>query len=113
MVSAPAASAPTEAVPATTPPTLTFTVVAGEAADPALRTVALTVTLSVSTGAAGDQDSAVTVRSGLGAGVPMTCSSATCAPGAPELVVTATWTSAARPVTGIRTEFWLVAGSKV
>lgn len=112
MVEAPGARAPTAALPATIPPTLTFTVVAGEAAVPMLRTVAFTRTGSVSTGEVGVHDSAVTVRSGLGAGVPMTWSSATWPPGAPLLLEKASWRSAARPLTGIRTEFWLADGLK-
>lgn len=47
---APAASAPTEALPTTWPSRLTSTVVAGAAAEPALRTVAFTVTASLSEG---------------------------------------------------------------
>ncbi len=58
---------------------------------------------SVSMGEAGVAEMAVTVRSGSGAGVPMTWNSATCPPGAPELVVNFSWTSAAVTETGIVT----------
>lgn len=77
---APAASVPTCAEPAAAPSRLTFTDVAGEVALPALRTVALTSTASVSDGEAGAQVRSVIVRSGLGAGAPITWNSATCAP---------------------------------
>jgi hypothetical protein len=50
---------------------------AGLAAVPALRTVADSVTASVSTGEAGVNDMPVTVRSGFGAGLPITWNSAT------------------------------------
>jgi hypothetical protein len=82
---APAARAPTGALPATTPSRLTSSVVAPAGAVPALRTVAFTVTASLSEGEAGDHVSSVSVRSGLGAAVPMTWNSATCPPGAPVL----------------------------
>ncbi|BCB80820.1 hypothetical protein Pflav_072300 [Phytohabitans flavus] len=67
----------------------------------------------VSFGAAGVQLAALTTRSGLGAMVPMTCTSATCPPGAPLLAVKRSCTSAVRPVTGIVTEFWLPDGLKL
>ncbi len=79
-------------------------VVAPEATAPALRTTADSVTASVSTGALGDQEAPVIVRSGLGAGTPMTWNSATCPAGAPVLEVIRSWTSAsAAPPTGIVT----------
>ncbi len=77
---APGSSAPTGALPTTVPSRLTSRVVAADGAVPALRTVARTVTGSVSVGAAGVQSRVVTVRSGLGAAVPRTSSSATWAP---------------------------------
>lgn len=77
---APGARAATGALPTTVPSRLTFTVAAADCAVPALRTVARTVTGSVSVGAAGVQSRVVTVRSGLGAAVPRTSSSATWAP---------------------------------
>ena len=43
----------------------------------------------------------------------MTCSSATCPPGAPVLAKNCSCTSAARPLTGIVTEFWFVDGLKM
>lgn len=107
---APAASGPTGALPTTTPPRLTSTVVAGEAAEPALRTVPATVMSSVSDGDEGLQDSALTVRSGLGAAVPRTWISAICAPGAPVLARNMSRRSATRPSTGIVTVFWLPDG---
>ena len=61
---------------------------------PALRTVAERVTASVSTGAAGEDDMPVTVRSGFGAGSPMTWNSATWPLGAPVLAVKLRRTSA-------------------
>ena len=79
---------------------------------PAFLTVADSVTASVSVGAAGVEDSPVTVRSGLGAGLPKIWNSATCPPGAPELAVNRSRTSAAVAVTGMVTVF-PVAGSKV
>lgn len=102
---APAASAGTGAEPATAPSRLTWTVVAGAAAVPALRTVALTVTLSVSDGEDGVQVRSVTVRSGFGAAVPTTWNSATWPPGAPVLEKKVRRRSAYRPVTGIVTVF--------
>jgi hypothetical protein len=54
-----------------------LTLLAGDAAEPALRTVADIVIASVSTGEAGEALTAVTVRSGLGAAVPKTWNSAT------------------------------------
>src|SRR6266496_4470190 len=74
-----------------------------------LRTVAEAVIASVSTGDAGLHEDPVTVRSGFGAGVPMTWNSATCPPGAPLLLV---MLSPTRAVTGIVTLF-PVAGSNV
>jgi hypothetical protein len=50
---------------------------AGLPAVPALRTVADRVTASVSTGAPGENDMPEIVRSGFGAGVPITWNSAT------------------------------------
>ncbi len=79
---------------------------------PAFLTVAERVTASVSTGEAGVEVRFATVRSGLADGVPNTWNSATCPPGAPELAVNCSRTSAARPVTGTVTEL-PVAGSKV
>ncbi len=109
---APAASAPTAEVPATVPFRLTATVVAGEAAVPALRTVALTLTASFSDGEVGVQLRSVSVRSGLGAAVPTTSTSAICPPGAPELALSASRRSAARPETGMVTVFLFPAGLK-
>lgn len=77
---APASSAPTSALPETEPPTPTSTVVAAEGADLMLRTVAWTVTASRSLGCAGSHVRADTVRSGLGAAVPLTWNSAIWAP---------------------------------
>jgi hypothetical protein len=111
VVDAPAASAPTFAFPTTVPPRLTFTVVAPDAEEPAFRTVAETAIWLVSVGFCGVQDVPVTTRSGFGAGVPITWNSATCPPGAPLLAKNCSRTSAARPLTGMVTEFWLVAGS--
>src|SRR5262245_7001661 len=82
---APAARAPTCALPTTVPPTLTLTLVAGALAEPVFCTVADSVTWLVSVGFAGVHVVLVTTRSGFGAGVPKTCSSATWPPGAPEL----------------------------
>src|SRR5690348_9847388 len=65
---------------------------------------------SVSTGEAGVHDDAVTVRSGFGAGTPMTWNSATCPPGAPLLLVMLSPTSATRALTGMVT-LLPVAGS--
>src|SRR6266702_2624385 len=76
-------------------------------------TVADNVTGSVSTGEVGENDDAVTVRSGLGAGVPNTWNSATWPPGAPVLLVMDSSTSASRPVTGMVTLLPFVAGLKV
>jgi hypothetical protein len=67
---------------------------------PALRTVADSVTGSVSTGADGENVTAGTMRSGLGAAVPSTWNSATCPLGAPVLAVNDSRTSAAVPLTG-------------
>jgi hypothetical protein len=110
---APAASAPTAAVPATVPPTLTASVVAAAAAVPALRTVAETVTSVASLGDAGDQVRPVTTRSGFGAQAPITCISATWPPGAPVLAKNCSCTSATRPATGMVTVFRPAAGLKV
>lgn len=107
---APAARGPTGALPTTTPPRLTLTVVAGEAAEPALRTVPSTVMSSVSDGDDGLQDSALTVRSGLGAAVPRTWISAIWAPGASVLEKNFSRTSATRASTGMVTVFWLEPG---
>jgi hypothetical protein len=93
---APAARAPTWAVPTLVVPRKNVTSVAVLAAEPALRTVAFSVIWSVSTGLAGVTDVVVTVRSGFGAGVPNTWTSATWAPGAPVLDVTRSWRSATR-----------------
>ena len=70
---------------------------------PALRTVADRVIGLVSTGEAGLAVTPVMVRSGLGAGVPITWNSATWPPGAPELAVKRSCTSAAVAVSGIVT----------
>jgi hypothetical protein len=70
---------------------------------PALRTVADSVTGSVSTGDAGLHDTAVTVRSGLGAGVPSTWNSATWPPGAAELALKISRTSATVALTAMVT----------
>lgn len=56
-------------------------------------------------------DSAVTVRSGLGAGTPTAWNSAIWPAGAPELAVNLSWMSASRAVSGIVTVLPL-AGSK-
>jgi hypothetical protein len=112
VVDAPAASAPTGALPTTAPPSLKSTVVAAAAAGPWFRTVAERVTGDASFGAAGVQVAAVTTRSGFGAQPPSTWRSATCPPGAPVLLKICSRRSAARPVTGMVTEFWLVAGLK-
>ncbi|MNN75277.1 hypothetical protein D3C81_1915690 [compost metagenome] len=58
-----------------------------EAAVPVFLTAAVNVIASVSTGAAGVHDIAVTVRSGLAAGVPIIWNSATCPALEPELAV--------------------------
>lgn len=108
---APAAMAPTAAVPTLVEPSWNWTSVAPEASVPALRTVAVSFTASDSTGLAGAEVIPVTWRSGFGAGVPRTWNSATCPAGAPELAVNTSWTSATRLVTGIRTVLAL-AGSK-
>lgn len=85
------------------PSTVTSVVVAAEAAVPALRTVAFTVTSSRSLGAAGDQSRPVTVRSGAGAALPRTWNSATWPPGAPVLEKNRSRTSETRPLTGMVT----------
>jgi hypothetical protein len=77
VVDAPAASAPTGALPTTVPPRLTFTVVAPAFAVPALRTVADRLIWLASVGLAGVHVMPVTVRSGLGAATPSTWNSAT------------------------------------
>jgi hypothetical protein len=77
--------------------------VAADDAVPMLRTVADIVTASVSTGLAGDVVTVLTVRSGFGAFVPSTWSSATWPPGAPELAVNESRTSASVALTGIVT----------
>ena len=84
--------------------------VAAAAAEPMFWTVADSVIGLVSLGDAGVQVTAVTTRSGFGAGVPITWNSATWPPGAPVLPKNCSRTSAARPVTGMVTEFWFVAG---
>jgi hypothetical protein len=76
-------------------------VVGVDARVPALRTVAVRVIGSVSTGDAGAVVRAVTVRSGLAAGTPMTWSSATCPPGAPVLAVNRSRTSVAVAVSAM------------
>jgi len=73
---------------------------AGEAAVPPFFTVADSVTGSVSTGAAGEDDIPVTVRSGFGAATPITWSSATWPLGAPVFAVKESRRSAAVPLTG-------------
>lgn len=80
-----------------------------DAAVPMLRTVAERVIGSVSTGAAGADDRLVTVRSGFGAGVPITWNSATWPLDEPELAVNCSRTSAAVAVTGMVTVL-LLAG---
>jgi hypothetical protein len=80
-----------------------LTLLAGEALVPMFFTVALSVIGSVSTGAAGEAVSPVTVRSGFGPGTPMTWSSATWPPPAPELLLKISRTSATRAVTGMVT----------
>ncbi len=65
---------------------------------------------SVSDGDDGLQDSALTVRSGLGAAVPNTWISATWAPGASVLEKNFSCRSATRPSTGMVTVFWLDPG---
>lgn len=74
---APAARAPTEAVATLDPPSSKSSFPAGEETAPELRTVADRVTGSDSTGAEGEAATAVTCRSGLGAGAPNTWNSAT------------------------------------
>jgi hypothetical protein len=110
---APAASVPTFALPTTAPPSLKSTLVAAAAAVPWFFTVAESVTGAASLGDAGVQVAAVTIRSGFGAAVPSTWKSATCPPGAPVLLKICSCTSATRPVTGMVTAFWLVAGLNV
>ncbi len=80
-----------------------MTFVAPAAAVPVFFTVADTVTGSVSTGVVGDHEEEVSVRSGFGAGTPMTWNSATCPPGAPVLEVMESSTSATRALTGMVT----------
>ena len=80
---------------------------AAEAAVPALRTAADSVIVSVSTGADGEAVTAVTVRSGFGAGTPMTWSSATWPLEEPEFAVNWSRTSAAVAETGTVTVFAL------
>lgn len=75
-VEAPDARAPTEAVATLVEPRRSSTLLA-RAASAALRTVAVRVTSSVSTGAAGAAVMPVTWRSGLAAGAPRTWNSAT------------------------------------
>src|ERR1700730_1523333 len=77
-----------------------------------LRTVAVAVMVSVSTGLAGVHDEDVTVRSGFGAGVPRIWNSAAWPDGAPELVVMRSCTSAMVALTGMVTVL-PVAGSKL
>jgi hypothetical protein len=77
-----------------------------------LFTVARTVIVSVSTGEVGVHDTLDSVRSGFGAGTPITWSSATCPAGAPVLPVKFSRTSATRALTGIVTLFPL-AGLKL
>ena len=103
MVEAPALSAPTGALPTTAPPRLKLTVVAPAAADPMFWTVAERVIALVSFGDAGVQVVALTIRSGLGAGVPQTSSSATWPDGAPVLELKRSCTSAVVAVTGMFT----------
>lgn len=76
---------------------------AAEGSVPTFLTVAASVTASVSTGLAGVAVVPVTVRSGFGAGVPITWNSATWPPPAPELAVIRSWTSAAVAPTGMAT----------
>src|SRR5882724_9829230 len=76
-------------------------------------TVADNVTGSVSTGDVGENDEVVTVRSGLGDGVPNTWNSATWPPGAPVLLVIDSSTSATRPLTGMVILLPFVAGLNV
>src|SRR5688572_7195757 len=107
---APAASAPTEALPATVPSTVKLTVLAGEAAEPLLTTVALNVMALASVGALGVQLTPLMRRSGLGAQLPLTSSSATWPAGAPELAVKFSWTAVQAPEAGTVTLLPLVAG---
>ena len=79
--------------------------VAGLAAVPMFRTVADSVMTEVSVGLAGVQEIAETTRSGFGAGVPHTSSSATWPDGAPVFELKRNWTSAVVALTGIVTAF--------
>lgn len=109
---APAARAPTEAEPTFVPLSRRSTVLAGAASAPALRTVADTVIASDSTGDAGLALTAVTWRSGLGAGSPRIWNSATWPAPEPVLELNFSWTSATRAPTGMVTEL-PVPGVKV
>ncbi len=66
-------------------------------------TVAESVTVLVSTGEAGLHVTLLTVRSGLGAGVPHTSNSATWPDGAPVLELKRSCTSASVALTGMNT----------
>ncbi len=112
MPEAPAASAPTCAVPTLVDPRYRLTLVAAEAAVPMFLTVAESVTGSVSTGEAGAAEVVVTVRSGFGAGVPITWNSAIWPAPEPVLLVIFSWTSATVADSGMVTVF-PEAGSKV
>lgn len=96
----------------TVPSALTFTVVAAAGAVPALRTVTLAVTSSASDGVAGSQVSSLTTKSGAGAALPSTWTSATWTPGAPVLEKPVSRRSDTRPVTGMVTVFWPADGLK-
>lgn len=76
-VEAPGARAAAVPVVTLVPPSRNSTLLAGAARVPALRTVAVRVMASDSTGAAGDAVMPVTWRSGLAAGAPSTWNSAT------------------------------------
>ncbi len=90
-----------------------MTLSATDAAVPAFLTVADTVIALVSIGEVGVHERFVTVRSGFGAGTPMTWNSATCPPGAPVLAANFSWTSATVAAKSIFTELPPEAGLKV
>ncbi|CAO0827416.1 hypothetical protein SMICM17S_05594 [Streptomyces microflavus] len=102
-VEAPTARAPTLPVATLEPPSRNSTLLAGAASAPALRTVAVRVMVSDSTGAAGAAVMPVTWRSGLAAGAPSTWNSATWPAPEPLLAVNFSWTSATRAATGMVT----------
>ncbi len=111
-VEAPGARVPTEAVATSEPPSSKSSLLAGAATAPVLRTVAVRVMSSDSTGAAGAALTAETWRFGLGAGVPSTWNSATCPAPDPVLEVNFSWTSATRAVTGMVTVFPLAGSNR-